>query len=161
MPVINDIGIPLPASSGMGILQPKLRNRWMVQFIGVGGSATSSRGMSMQCVQASRPKPQFAEVELHRYNTVTWVAGKHTYDPITLTIQDDYSNTATTAIRDQIEKQQRIIGAEGGTYLAAAPDGATYKFAMKRDMLDGGDSILEEWNLEGCWIVSADYGEVS
>lgn len=160
MATINDIGIPLPGGSGLGILQPKLKNRWMVQFVGFGDSGTSSRDLQMQVVTVSRPKITFNEVELHRYNSVSWVAGKHTYDPLTMTVQDNYSNGAAQAIQKQVERQQKLIGANAGQYLETAPDGATYKFAVKLSLLDGGTQVLEEWNYEGCWFTGVDGGEL-
>ena len=160
MATINDIGIPLPGGTGLGVLQPKLKNRWMVQFINLGTGGVSARELSMQVVTVSRPKITFNEVELHRYNSVSWVAGKHTYEPLTMTVQDNYSNGASKAIQSQVERQQKLIGANSGQYLATAPDGATYKFAVKLTMLDGGTQVLEECNYEGCWITSADGGEL-
>lgn len=160
MATINDIGIPLPGGTGLGILQPKLKNRWMVQFINLGTGGVSSRELSMQCVTVSRPKITFHDVELHRYNSVSWVAGKHTYEPLTMTIQDNYSNGAAKAIQSQTERQQKLIGADSGQFLATAPDGATYKFAVKLTMLDGGSQVLEEWNYEGCFLTGVDGGEM-
>ena len=160
MATINDIGIPLPGGNGMGILQPKLKNKWMVQFINMGDNNTNVRDLQVQVVQLTRPKITFNEVELHRYNSVSWVAGKHTYDPLTMTVQDHYSNGAAAAIQAQVERQQKLIGAGGGQYLATAPDGATYKFAVKLSMMDGGTQVLEEWMYEGCWFTSVDGGDL-
>jgi hypothetical protein len=155
---INDIGIPLPGGSGMGILHPKVKNKWMVQFINIGNAG--SRDLSMQAVTITRPKITFQDVELHRYNSVAWYAGKHTYEPLAITIQDNYSNGASRIIQSQIERQQKLIGADSGPYLASAPDANTYKFAVKLTQLDGGTQVLEEWNYEGCFIASADYTEL-
>lgn len=155
---INDIGIPLPGGSGMGILHPKVKNKWMVQFINIGNAG--SRDLSMQAVTISRPKITFQDVELHRYNSIAWYAGKHTYEPLAIKIQDNYSNGASRIIQSQIERQQKLIGADSGPFLASAPDANTYKFAVKLTQLDGGQQVLEEWNYEGCFISSADYTEL-
>lgn len=155
---INDIGIPLPGGSGMGILHPKVKNKWMVQFINIG--TVGSRDLACQATTMSRPKINFAEVELHRYNSISWYAGKHTFDPLSMTIQDNYSNGASRSIQSQLERQQKLIGADSGPFLASAPDANTYKFAIKLTQLDGGTVVLEEWNYEGCFITGADYQEL-
>lgn len=159
MATINDIGIPLPGGSGLGILQPKQKNKWIVQFVNI-GTVTSSRDLSMQCITVSRPKLTFQKHELHRYNSVAWIAGKHSYEALQVTFQDNYSNTASATVQSQTELQQKLLGADSGLYLAAAPDANTYKFATKLQMLDGGTNVLEEIHYEGCFIESVDYGEM-
>lgn len=158
MATMNDIGLPLPGGAGMGLLHPKHKNKWMIQFINIG--LIGSRDLSMQAVTATRPKLSFQEHELHRYNSVSWVAGKHSFEPMNVTIQDNYSNGATRIIQSQVERQQRLIGAAAGPYLASAPDGNTYKFGIRLTQLDGGTQVLEEWNVEGCFIKDVDYGEL-
>lgn len=155
---INDMGLPLPGGAGMGILHPKLKKNFMVQFINIG--SVGSRDLSMQAISVTRPKVSFAEVELHRYNSIAWYAGKQSFEPLTVVIQDNYSNGASRIIQSQIERQQQLIGADSGPYLATAPDGNSYKFAVKLTQLDGGTQVLEEWNYEGCFIQAADYDTV-
>lgn len=158
MATINDIGIPLPGNTGMGIMHPKVKNKFMVQFINIGTG--SSRDLSMQITNFTRPKVTFQDIELHRYNSVAWYAGKHTYEPLTITIQDNYSNGASQIINSQTERQQNLIGAAAGPYLASAPDANTYKFGIRLSQLDGGTTVLEDWHYEGCFITSADYSEL-
>lgn len=155
MSTINDIGIP---GVGTGILHPKHRNRWRVTFANMGGGA-DSQPVSMQAVTINRPKLNFEKIPLHRYNSVAYVAGKHTWDPMPLTLQDDVTGTATTVIQAQLQKQQWLIGAEG-QWLAAAGEGSQYKFVTYLDMLDGNDKVIEKWTIEGCWIESADWSEL-
>lgn len=155
MATINDIGIP---GVGSGILHPKHKNRWRVTFANMGGGA-DSQPVSMQAITVARPKLSFEEIELHRYNSRAWVAGKHSWDEMALTVEDDVTSTASTVIQAQLQKQQWLIGAEG-QWLAAAGEGSLYKFVTYLDMLDGNDQVVEKWTVEGCWIKSADYGEL-
>lgn len=160
MATINDFGIP---GVGSGILQPKLKNRWRVFFTNFGGGAagggSDSQPVSMQVITMNRPQLSKEEIELHRYNSKAWVAGKHSWEPLTLTLQDDVSGTASRVIRDQIQKQQFLIGAEG-PFLAASPQGSAYKFIVQLDMLDGGEQVLERWFYEGCWIKDCNWGDL-
>ena len=123
MATINDMGIP---GVGTGILQPKLKNRWRVTFANLGGG-TDSQPMSLQAVTLTRPVLSFEEVQLDRYNSRAWVAGKYTFEPMTITLEDDVSGSATQVVQDQLQRQQFLVGAEG-QWLAAAGEGSLYKF---------------------------------
>lgn len=155
MATINDIGIP---GVGSGILQPKLNNRWRITFSNMGGGV-DSQPLSMQAVTVTRPVLNFEEVPLHRYNSVAWVAGKHNFEPMTLTVEDDVTGTGSRVIQDQIQGQQWLIGSEG-QWLAARGEGSLYKFVTTLDMLDGNEQVIEQWFVEGCWIQNVDYSEL-
>lgn len=152
MSTINDIGIP---GIGTGILHPRHKNRWRVTFANMGGGA-DSQPVSMQAITITRPKVQFEEIVLHRYNSISYIAGKHSWDPITLTVQDDVTGTASAVIQAQLQKQQWLIGAEG-QWLAAAGEGSLYKFVTYLDALDGNDQVVEKWTIEGCHLNSVGY----
>lgn len=155
MSTINDFGIP---GVGSGILHPKHRNRWRVTFANMGGGA-DSQPVSMQAVTITRPKLTFEKVALHRYNSVSMIASKHSWDPLAITIQDDVNGTAAAVIQAQLQKQQWLIGAEG-QWLAAAGEGSLYKFVTYLDMLDGNDQVIEKWTVEGSFIENVDWGEL-
>ena len=152
MSTINDIGIP---GVGSGILQPKLKNRWRVTFANMGGGA-DSQPLSLQAVTVTRPVLSFDEVQLDRYNSRAWVAGKHQFEPMTITVEDDVTGTASQVIQEQLQNQQWLIGAEG-QWLAAAGEGSLYKFVTYLDMLDGNEQVIEKWTVEGCFIQNVDY----
>jgi hypothetical protein len=143
---------------GNGILMPKLKNRWRVRFIGI-GSSNSGNNMSMQATNVSRPNLSFEEVALHRYNSIAYVAGKHSWEPCSLTIEDDVTNTAATVIAEQLEKQQRLIGATGA-WLNTEATANAYKFGTVLEALDGNETITETWKLEGCYLASVDWGDL-
>lgn len=155
MATINDIGIP---GVGTGILQPKLKNRWRLTFANIGGG-TPSTPLSLQVVTTNRPMLTFDEVPLHRYNSVAYVAGKHSWNDLSVTVQDDVTGSASKVVQNQLQKQQWLIGAEG-QWLAANPEGSGYKFVTILDMLDGNEQVIEKWTVEGCWIKEANYGEL-
>ncbi len=155
MSTISDIGIP---GVGTGILHPKHKNRWRITMANMGGGA-DSQPVSMQAVKVNRPKVIHKEIELHRYNSIAYVAAKHEWEPLELTLEDDVTSSASTVVQAQLQKQQWLIGAEG-QWLAAAGEGSLYKFVMYLDQLDGNDQVIEKWILEGCWIQKSDYGDL-
>lgn len=155
MATINDIGIP---GVGTGILQPKLKHKWRITFANLGGGA-DSQPLSMQAVNVTRPILNFEEVQLDRYNSRIWIAGKHMFEPMTLTFEDDISGTASQVIQEQLQKQQWITGAEG-PWLASAGEGSLYKFVTYLDLLDGNEQVVEKWTAEGCWFQNVDYTDL-
>lgn len=155
MSTINDIGIP---GVGTGILHPKQKNRWRITFANLGGG-TDSQPLSLQAITVTRPVLSFEEVQLDRYNSRAWVAGKYTFEPITLSFEDDVTGTASQVIQEQLQKQQWLIGAEG-QWLAAAGEASIYKFVTYLDMMDGNDQITERWTVEGCWFQQVDYTDL-
>lgn len=144
---------------GTGILHPKHRNRWNVIFVGLGRNTGNPIDLSMQTKSLNLPSVQFEEVKLDRYNSVAYVAGKHTFDPLNLSVEDDVTNRATTAIRTQFEAQQRLIGASG-PWLNTEATASTYKFKLLINSLDGNETILETWVCQGCWFSANNWGEI-
>ena len=156
MATITDFGIPGVSN---GILQPKLKDAFRVTFANL-GAGSDSQPVSAQIKSVDRPNLDFDEIQLDRYNSRAWVASKHTWQPINMVIEDDITGSATQVLQNQLQSQKFIIGAEG-PYLARSPEGSQYKFVCYIDMLDGNDTILERWTLEGCWIKSCNWGNMA
>lgn len=160
MSTLSQMGIP---AAGFGILQPMLKNHWQVTFVGLAAlvPGASSRELTRQATNVQRPNLSFEQTTIHRYNSIAYVAGKHTFEPISLTVEDDITGLAAAAIQGQLETQQRLIGADlPGEWLNKAATGSDYKFGTILEMLDGGEGVVQRWKLEGCFIVSADYGDL-
>lgn len=160
MATLSQVGI---AGIGNGILQPKAKNRWKAIFNGLGGSSGASAGvpndLSLQVITFTRPNLSWEEVQLDRYNSRVYVLGKHTFEPTTMTIEDDVTNRASHAIQSQLEMQQRLIGVSG-PWLNTSPTAFSYKFAMQLEMLDGNEAVTESWIYEGCSLQSVNWGDM-
>ena len=155
MATINDMGIP---GVGTGILQPKLKNLWRVTFANLGGGA-DSQPLSLQAINVTRPSLTFDEVQLDRYNSRAWIAGKHSWEPMTLTIEDDVTGSASKVIQEQLQSQQWLTGAEG-PFLGKGTEGSLYKFITNLEMMDGKEQVIEKWTIEGCWFTTVNYGDL-
>jgi len=156
MATLSQTGIPL---SGNGILHPKHRNRFQVQFVGMVNDGTN---LTRQVVTCNRPTLTFDEVPLHRYNSISFVAGKHSWSDFQVTLEDDLTGLASSAVQAQLERQQRLIGADhaSGQFLNTAATASGYKFGVILQMLDGNEAIAEQWKMEGAWIKDATYGDL-
>lgn len=159
MATITQMGIPGLGDAGTNILHPKMKNKWNVTFSNIAGGGAASSDLSVQAVNITRPVISFEEVQLDRYNSRAWVAGKHNFEPMTITFEDDLTSLATIVLQEQISKQQWLIGGQG-PFLATAGEGAAYKFGTTLNMLDGAETVVEAWNISGCWIQNIDYTDL-
>jgi hypothetical protein len=124
--------------------------------------AGNGLNITRQITTFNRPQLEWEEITLHRYNSSAFIAGKHQWSSTSITVEDDLTGLASSAIQAQLEKQQRLIGADGtnGQWLNTEPTASGYKFGMRLEQLDGNETVSEIWAFEGCWIQSVDYGEL-
>lgn len=160
MATLSNFGIP---GAGSGILHPQLKNKWRVTFQDIGRlvSGHNSRNLTMQATTITRPQVEFEEVQIHRYNSTAYIAGKHTWSPMNLTVESDVTGLAAKVLHAQLETQQRLVGVDlDGRWLNTAATGSDYKFSVKLEQLDGDEGVVESWYLEGVWIQSFDGGDL-
>lgn len=147
----------VPGGAEGVLVQPKLSYRFRVTLISFGTNLSDeTQQLTSQVVSVSRPSLTHDDVVVDVYNSRIFLAGKHTWDPITLTVRDDVTGGVAKAIASQIQKQ--VDHADQ----SSAQAGSGYKFQMKIENLDGGNSdveVLDEWHLGGCYIQNVNYGE--
>lgn len=159
MATLAQVGIP---AAGFGHLQPRQKHKFQATFIGLAALVPGANGreLTRQVVSFSRPKLSFEAKEQHRYNSTSYYAGKHSWDELNLTIEDDITGLASYAIQGQFETQQRLLGGDlPGQWLNSAATASEYKFGIILEQLDGNEGVTETWKIEGCFITNADYGE--
>jgi hypothetical protein len=146
-------------ASTQGLLMPKLQYRFRVSFEGIGVSADVVE-LTKQVASFNRPTLSFADTDLHVYNSVVRIAGKHTWGDVSCTIRDDAGGNVTRIVGEQLQKQFDFMEQ------ASASSGSDYKFVTRCEMLDGGNgayepTVLETWMLYGCYIKEANYQELN
>ena len=154
VPLAND-----QSSASQGLLMPKLQYRFRVILENFGVSTPRSE-LTKQVVDASRPNLTFDNVTLDVYNSKVYMAGKHTWDPITITVRDDVNNSVTKLVGEQVQKQFDFFEQ------ASAASGIDYKFTSRIEMLDGGNgattpNVLETFELYGAYIESVNYNTLA
>jgi hypothetical protein len=159
MPItsLNNFGVPLDGGNQV-LLMPKLKYRFRVTLLNFGAEAATE--LTKQVVDVTRPKVGFEEIELPVYNSRVYLAGKYNLDPVTLNLRDDASGFVQKLVGQQIQKQFDFIEQ------ASARSGVDYKFTTRIEILDGGNAglpanILETFNMYGCFLVNADYGDLN
>ena len=161
MPItsLNNFGVPTDAGNQV-LLMPKLKYRFRVTLLGFGVSAATE--LTKQVVDFSRPKVGFEEMQLDVYNSKVFLAGKYTFETLTLNLRDDASGFVQKLVGQQVQKQFDFVEQ------ASARSGIDYKFSTKIEVLDGGNgtsengvSVLETANMYGCFLTNVDYGDAN
>ncbi len=156
MALILDMGV---RGNGGEILHPQMKNKWRLTFNGVGG-VLDSQALTFQAITCDRPKLSFEKVTLDRYNSRAYIAAKHQFDPINVTFEADIGGGVASVIQRQLELQQRIIGMSAAPRLPSALSGQDYKFSVTQEIMDGDNTPIEVWYIEGVWIENADYTDL-
>lgn len=161
MAIITDMGVP--GTSFAGILQPFHKHRWTVEFVFPGGNRPEH--LTASAITADRPKLEFEEIQLDRYNSKAFIFGKHTFQPISITFEPDIGGQVHQAIIEQNERQQHLIANQSNNFMGQAEAGMDYKFVTRLIMRNGDHSFpgarkLEEWVLEGCGLQNNDFSDL-
>ena len=159
---LSKLTVPLNSSqsaSNQGLLMPKLQYRFRVSLENFGVS-TPTTELTKQVVDITRPNLTFDTVTLDVYNSKVYTAGKHTWEPITVTLRDDVNNSVTKLVGEQIQKQFDFFEQ------ASAASGIDYKFTGRIEMLDGGNgasapTVLETFELYGAYIENVNYNTLA
>ena len=147
----NKFGVPVVAGE-QGILMPKLKFRFRVSMLDGFGGDQSTRRFTQNVMNVTRPKVNYEEVVIDSYNSKVYVQGKHAWDPITVVLRDDISNSVARLVGAQNQRQLNHF--EQTSPIA----GEDYKFNMQIEVLDGSTAdAMEVWNLEGCFLTNVDY----
>ena len=145
-------GVPTSVGAGRGgILQPKAKYKFRVIVTNFGIPA-GSIALTQQVMIVGRPNVNFNPQTVHSYNSIAYYAGKPEWEAITLTMRDDVTNSVSSLVGAQMQKQMNF-------FVETSPAAASnYKFQMLVDTLDGSDDgVLEEWVLEGCFLNTVNY----
>ena len=148
------------AGGNQGMLMPKLQYRFRVNFLNFGVDVDGGISLTKQIIDVSRPNVQFDEIEIPIYNSRMYLAGRHAWQPVTVNIRDDASGSVSKAVGQQLQKQMDFVEQ------ASAAAGQDYKFQTNVQILDGGNgafapTVLETWELYGCFIQSANYNTLN
>lgn len=157
---LTNFTVPLSTSqsaSSQGLLMPKLKFRFRVTFLNFGVTQPTTE-LTKQVMDFKRPSLTFDPIEIPVYNSKVYLAGKPTWEAVTCQLRDDASGEITQRIGEQFQKQFDFFEQ------ASASSGIDYKFSTVFEVLDGGNgastpNTLETWQMDGCFLTNADYGE--
>lgn len=146
-------------ATGQTLLMPKLQFRFRLTFNNFGTNNETAQ-LTRQVIDCSRPNVSFAKITVPVYNSTIYLAGKHTWNTMTINIRDDAQGSVSQLIGQQLQKQLNFAEQ------ASAASASDYKFQLILEMLDGGNGAetpqaLEQWDLEGCYLEGVNYNTVN
>jgi hypothetical protein len=159
---LSKFTVPLASdqsSSTQGMLMPKLKYRFRVMLENFGVS-TPTTELTKMVVDIARPTVAFDAITLDTYNSRVFMAGKHTWSPVALNVRDDVTGSVAKLVGEQLQKQFDFFE------MSSAASGIDYKFLTRIEILDGGNgantpTILETWELYGCYLENVNYQNLS
>ena len=159
---LSRLTVPLDSNasaSNQGLLMPKLQYRFRVSLENFGTSSPTTE-LTKQVIDVTRPNVTFDQMTVDIYNSRVYLAGKHTWEPVTLNLREDVSNNVQKLVGEQLQKQFDFFEQ------SSAASGSDYKFVTRIEILDGGNGInvanvLETFELYGCYLQSANYNTLN
>ena len=157
---LTNFTVPLStnqSASSQGLLMPKLKFRFRVTFLNFGVTQPTTE-LTKQVMDFKRPSVSFDPIEIPIYNSKVYLAGKPTWAEVNCTLRDDAGGEVSKRVGEQMQKQYDFFEQ------SSASSGIDYKFTTVLEILDGGNgtnvpNILETWEMYGCYLSTADYGD--
>jgi len=159
---LNRFTVPVAtdqSANAQGLLMPKLQYRFRVLFENFGVSKPTTE-LTKQVIDISRPQVDFDDITLDVYNSKVRLAGRHTWQDVTVNLRDDAAGNVSRLTGEQLQRQFDFFEQ------ASAASGMDYKFKTKFEILDGGNGtsepgILETWELYGCFVQNVNYNQLA
>ena len=159
---LSRLTVPLDSNasaSNQGLLMPKLQYRFRVSLENFGTSSPTTE-LTKQVIDTTRPNVTFDQMTVDIYNSRVYLAGKHTWEPITINFREDVSNNVQKLVGEQLQKQFDFFE------MSSAASGSDYKFVTRIEILDGGNganapTVLETFELYGCYVENANYNTLN
>ena len=127
--------------------EPKRQNRFILRF-------PSSMGINEWYVTSTkRPSAKITSTEIPFLNTSTYVAGRFTWDEMTVTFKDPIGPSASQALMEWFRLHAESVTGRMG-YAAG------YKKDIELEMLDPTGVVVEKWIIQGTFLTSLDFGSL-
>ena len=124
--------------------EPKLKNRFIMQIDGI--NAYLIKAMN-------RPSLESEEVVLEHMNVTRYVKGKSRWQPLEITLYDPIVPSAAQQVHEWILlHHESVTGRDGYADF--------YKKNITFNLLDPTGAVVEEWELKGSYIQSANFGDL-
>ena len=124
--------------------EPKRKFRWVFAIEGIDAFLMKA---------ATRPNMTFSEQELHFINSRRYVAGKMNFDPIAVTLYDPIAPSGAQQVMEWVRTHTETVSGRSG-------QADFYKRDCQIKMLDPVGTVVELWDLKGCFLTSAGFGDL-
>lgn len=125
--------------------EPKRKFRWVFAIEGIDAFLMKT---------AARPQITIAEQTISFINSTRYIAGKGTYNPISITLHDPIAPSGAQQVMEWVRTHFESVSGRAG-----------YADFYKRDcqikMLDPVGTVVELWDLKGCFLNDANFNDLS
>ena len=125
--------------------EPKLKNRYIMNIDGIDAYLIKA---------INRPTLESDEVVLEHMNVTRYVKGKSRWTPIDITLYDPIVPSAAQQVIEWVRlSHESVTGRDGYSDF--------YKKNITFNLLGPVGDVVEEWELVGAFIQSANFGDLS
>jgi hypothetical protein len=125
--------------------EPKRKNRWIFAIEGIDAFLIKS---------ASRPSYSMGSTAINFINSQRYVAGKTTFETISVTIHDPIAPSGAQQVMEWIRTHYESVSGRAG-----------YADFYKRDcqlkMLDPVGTVVELWDIKGAFLEGVQFNDLS
>lgn len=122
--------------------EPKRQFRWVIAINGIDAFTAKT---------TARPQITFDETVIDYVNVKRYLSGKGTWQPMALTLYDPIVPSASQKVAEWIRLNfENVTGRMGYAQY--------YKKTINLKLLDGVGAVVEDWELQGCWVQDANFG---
>lgn len=124
--------------------EPKRKFRWIMEIDGIDAFTLKTGG---------RPQVTFEETQIDYINTKRYVAGKSSFSPLNITLQDPIAPSAATKAMNWVRLcYESITGRMGYA--------SFYKKDFVIKVLDPQGAVIERWDVKGAWCQDVNFGDL-
>ena len=124
--------------------EPKRKNRWVFAIEGIDAYLIKT---------AKRPSMKTEEKEIPWINSRRYIAGKTTFETMEIVLYDAIAPSGAQQVMEWVRTHFESVSGRAG-----------YADFYKRDcqlkLLDPVGTVVELWDLKGCFLTSAGFGEL-
>ena len=124
--------------------EPKRKFRWVFAIEGIDAFLMKS---------AARPSVTIGETTIEYINRRRYLAGKLTYESLSVTLYDPIAPSGAQQVMEWVRTHYESVSGRGG-----------YADFYKRDcqlkLLDPVGTVVELWDMKGCFLTSAAFGDL-
>ena len=125
--------------------EPKLKNRFIMNIDGINAYLIKA---------INRPSLESDEVVLEHMNVTRYVKGKSRWQPLEITLYDPVVPSAAQQVIEWIRlHHESVTGRDGYSDF--------YKKDVSFNVLGPVGDVVEEWELKGAYIQSANFGDLA
>jgi len=124
--------------------EPKRKFRWVFAIEGIDAYLIKT---------AARPTINTAEIEIPFMNSTRYIAGKTKFDALSITLHDPIAPSGAQQVMEWVRTHFESVSGRSG-----------YADFYKRDcqlkLLDAVGTVVELWDIKGCFLTSAGFGDL-